>query len=99
MTLQEFSQKNKPLTSRYHPKVKSVRTDIGLLRIQKTTAKIGMLSSLGTLVISGFVKFNGAKQLHIGSGIALVGFSIWHHFLNQPKNKPKLTHKKNKANL
>ena len=54
---------------------------------QREIAKAGMISSLGTLVISGFFKFNGAKMLHTWAGWALLGFSIWHHMLSSSKSK------------
>ena len=63
------------------------RTSATLLNTQKSIAKIGMSGSLGALFVSGFFKFHGAKQLHIYSGFGLLAFSLWHHFLNQPKTK------------
>ena len=59
------------------------------LRGQKTLAKMGMTGSLGALFVSGFFKFKGAKSVHIYSGFGLLAFSLWHHFLNQPKTKSK----------
>ncbi|MGX2981952.1 hypothetical protein [Helicobacter sp. 23-1045] len=44
-------------------------------------AKLGMSASLLLCVGSAFFKGNFAKNLHIASGVALVGFSIWHHSL------------------
>ncbi|MDJ0721125.1 MAG: hypothetical protein QNJ04_05825 [Desulfobacterales bacterium] len=52
-------------------------------------AKIGMAGSLGTLFVSGFFKFHGAKQLHIYSGLGLLAFTLWHHVLNQPRKRPR----------
>jgi len=52
-------------------------------------AKIGMAGSLGALFVSGFLKFQGARSLHIYSGFGLLTFTMWHHFLNQPKSKSK----------
>jgi len=48
---------------------------------QKSVAKIGMTLSMGSLIVTGMMKGRGAKTLHIWSGIALVGFSFWHHNL------------------
>ena len=59
------------------------------LKGQKTVAKVGMTGSLGALLVSGFLKFNGAKSVHIYSGFGLLAFTVWHHFLNQPDIKPK----------
>jgi hypothetical protein len=57
------------------------------LRKRKVVAKMGMTGSMGALVISGFLKFQGAKSLHIYSGFGLLAFTLWHHFLNQPRSK------------
>ncbi len=54
---------------------------------KKKVAKIGMMTSLGSLVLSGLMKFKGHKRLHTWSGIALLGFSFWHHRLNKRKSK------------
>ena len=57
------------------------------LKNKKTAAKMGMTISLGSLVLSGLMRFKGHKSLHTWSGIALLGFSFWHHRLNK-KNPP-----------
>lgn len=54
---------------------------------QREIAKAGMVSSLGTLFVTGFFRFKGAGLLHIWAGWALLGFSIWHHLLSTPKSK------------
>lgn len=54
---------------------------------QREIAKVGMLSSLGTLFLTGLFKFKGAKMLHGWAGWALLGFSIWHHMLSTSKSK------------
>jgi hypothetical protein len=54
---------------------------------QREIAKAGMVSSLGTLFLTGLFKFKGARLLHTWSGWALLGFSIWHHLLSTPKSK------------
>jgi hypothetical protein len=51
---------------------------------QRDLAKIGMVASMGTLLITGFLG-RKASRLHIGSGLALIGFSYWHYRLYQPK--------------
>lgn len=48
-------------------------------------AKLGMSASLLVCVGSAFFKGNFARNLHIASGVALVGFSIWHHSLYEKK--------------
>jgi len=57
------------------------------LRKRKVVAKMGMTGTMGALVISGFFKFQGAKSLHVYSGFGLLAFTLWHHFLNQPRSK------------
>lgn len=54
---------------------------------KKKVAKIGMITSLGSLVLSSLMNFKGHKRLHTWSGIALLGFSFWHHRLNKRKSK------------
>lgn len=48
-------------------------------------AKLGMSASLLLCVGSAFFKGNVARNLHIASGVALVGFSLWHHSLYDKK--------------
>lgn len=48
-------------------------------------AKLGMSASLLVCVGSAFFKGNFARNLHIASGVALVGFSLWHHSLYEKK--------------
>lgn len=56
---------------------------------KKEIAKIGMTASLGVVVATSFyLKNKLSKRLHVGAGAALVGFSLWHHFLYKP-DKPK----------
>lgn len=55
---------------------------------QRDLAKAGMIASLGTLVVTGFFRFKGSWMLHTWAGVFLVGFSLWHHFLSQPKRAP-----------
>jgi hypothetical protein len=57
------------------------------VRDKKKVAKAGMMISLGSLVLTGFTHFRGHKSLHTWSGIALLGFSFWHHRLNTRKSK------------
>jgi hypothetical protein len=56
------------------------------LKNRKKVAKMGMTISLGSLVLSGLMHFKGHKSLHTWSGIALLGFSYWHHRLNKKKS-------------
>jgi len=54
---------------------------------QREIAKAGMLSSLGTLFLTGLFKFKGARLLHVWAGWALLGFSIWHHMVSTSKSR------------
>ena len=51
---------------------------------ERDLAKFGMVAAMGTLVVTGFMG-RQASRLHIGSGLALIGFSLWHYSLYQPK--------------
>jgi len=57
------------------------------LENKRKYAKVGMTVSMGLLTATGFVQTRGSKGLHIWSGAALIGFSLWHHMLYQPKVK------------
>ncbi len=58
------------------------------LDTKKEIAKIGMTASMGiTVATSFYMKTRLMKNLHIGAGVALVGFSFWHHMLYQPEKK------------
>jgi hypothetical protein len=58
------------------------------LETKKEAAKIGMTASMAIVVGTSFgMKSKIMKNLHIGAGVALVGFSLWHHMLYQPSKK------------
>ena len=59
------------------------------LEDKKKYAKVGMTVSMGVLTATGFMQGKGTKALHIWSGAALIGFSLWHHMLYQPKANAK----------
>jgi hypothetical protein len=60
------------------------------LDTQKEIAKIGMTATMGiTVATSFYMKNKFMKNLHIGAGVALVGFSFWHHMLYEPKKRVK----------
>ena len=60
------------------------------LDTKKEIAKIGMTASLGIVTATSFyMKNDFMKNLHIGSGVALIGFSFWHHMLYQPDKREK----------
>ncbi|MFW5735138.1 MAG: hypothetical protein ACOCWR_08770 [Oceanidesulfovibrio sp.] len=52
-------------------------------RDRRELAKVGMAASLGMLVLTGFLEGSAARKWHIASGVALIGFSWWHHSLYQ----------------
>lgn len=56
------------------------------LEDKRKYAKAGMTVSMGLLMATGVMKTKGVKTLHICSGAALIGFSMWHHMLYQPKS-------------
>jgi hypothetical protein len=55
---------------------------------KRDLAKFGMVASMGTLLVTGFMG-REARRLHIGSGLALIGFSYWHYTLYQTRPKIK----------
>ena len=60
------------------------------LEVQKEVAKIGMTVSMGITVATAFkMKNKNIKNLHVGAGVALVGFSLWHHSLYGAKKRVK----------
>lgn len=60
------------------------------LKTKRSIAKSGMVASLATLTVTGAAEaFGGqvprtSKTLHVWSGFALVGFSLWHYMLYKP---------------
>ncbi len=52
---------------------------------QRKIAKAGLISSLAFTTVSGFVKGDYGKKVHVASGLALIGFSIWHSNLYKSK--------------
>jgi len=74
----------------------SIKKEPSLFRVQwdldtkKEVAKIGMTASMVAVVATSFaMKSKTMKNIHIGAGAALVGFSLWHHFLYQPSKGKK----------
>jgi hypothetical protein len=69
-----------PTGDRRQPEGRSSKSDRARNR---SDAKIGMSLAMGALVVTGMMPGRGSGKLHIISGIALVGFSFWHHHLYQ----------------
>lgn len=63
------------------------------LEDKKKYAKTGMTVSMGVLAVTGFMQGKGPKALHVCSGAALIGFSMWHHMLYRPRAKSSKTQK------
>lgn len=60
------------------------------LDTKREIAKIGMTATMGITVATAFyMKNKTMKNLHVGAGFALVGFSFWHHMLYKPNKKTK----------
>ncbi|MDR2100638.1 MAG: hypothetical protein LBP40_07435 [Campylobacteraceae bacterium] len=58
------------------------------LKLKREIAKVGMSASLGILTLSAFMlKNKSARKAHVAAGIALIGFSYWHHKLYQSNKK------------
>lgn len=63
--------------------------------LQRERAKLGMAVSLGVLVATGLSSHlagswsQNARALHLGAGVALVGFSYWHWTLYPQNALPK----------
>jgi hypothetical protein len=58
-----------------------------LLQAGRTAAKAGMAASMGTLVYTGFKRGRSAMHVHTWAGMALLGFTLWHIYLYQPKRR------------
>ncbi len=68
------------------------------LETKREIAKVAMAASLGVTVVSALFlkKDRTMKQIHTGAGVALAGFSLWHHFLYQPAKKSNSSKKEDK---
>ena len=83
------SKKRVARSKKANPDKKKGTNKDGLLTVyeQREIAKAGMVSSLCALFVTGFFRFQGARLLHFGAGWALLGFSLWHHFVSRPSAK------------
>lgn len=72
---------NKDSNSSLSLKTVQIKELLTSMESKREFAKLGMSASLLICVGSAFFKNNFARNLHIASGVALVGFSIWHHSL------------------
>lgn len=56
------------------------------LKRRRSLAKVGMTTSMGVLAATGIMEGLGNKSpsmrtFHVASGLALIGFSLWHYSL------------------
>lgn len=58
-------------------------------RAQRQAAKWGMGASMAALFYTGFRGGRRAMDLHVWAGVALLGFSLWHLYLYQPRPRAK----------
>ncbi|GAB0056171.1 hypothetical protein SIID45300_00476 [Candidatus Magnetaquicoccaceae bacterium FCR-1] len=57
-------------------------------RRDRQWAKVGMGTALATLVGTALIGGRVLKQVHLVSGVALLGFTLWHWRLNRPGTRP-----------
>jgi hypothetical protein len=55
------------------------------MKTQRKIAKAGVLASMGVLIWTGMQPRRRYLQLHIWAGMALLGVTLWHWSLYQPK--------------
>lgn len=60
---------------------KYVNPGVLSLSDQRQYAKVGMSASMGVLVLTSIMGTKRTRPWHLVSGVALVGFSLWHHSL------------------
>ncbi|QFY89965.2 hypothetical protein D5125_10970 [Magnetovirga frankeli] len=70
------------------------------LKASRTAAKVGMASSLAVLVYTGFKGGRKAMNLHTWAGMGLLGFTLWHVYLYQPRKRAAIArHAKARADI
>ncbi len=89
LAMSDLADRDKMAAAVHRNLSQSTKSIIRALTVKnkKNVAKAGMTISLGSLVLTGFMHFKGHKSVHTWSGVALVGFSIWHHRLNKRQSK------------
>lgn len=58
-----------------------------VVRHSDALARAGMVTTMGMTLYTGFVRGSLAKMIHPWAGVAMVGFSYWHHLINTRKKK------------
>jgi hypothetical protein len=76
-------QNSSALTSSAAPRFVRKKQDA---RAEKEFVKNGLAVVMGALVVTGFMRTPRARSIHMATGVALIGLSIWHHRLYQSKN-------------
>jgi hypothetical protein len=58
-----------------------------ILQASRSAAKVGMGTAMGVLVYTGFKRGRKYMNAHTWAGMALLGFTLWHIYLYQPKRR------------
>lgn len=58
-----------------------------VLQVSRTTAKVGMGTAMALLVYTALRGGRRAMRLHTWAGLGLLGFTLWHVYLYQPRRK------------
>ncbi len=53
----------------------------------RENAKLAMILSLGSLVVTGFMRGKTARAVHLISGATLIGSCAWHNSLYKPSTR------------
>lgn len=59
--------------------------DRNTLRVKRKTAIAGMTVCMAALVVTGYNRGRSMRKIHSWAGLALIGLSVWHWRLYQPK--------------
>lgn len=60
---------------------------VSRLPSERELVKYGLMAGMGVLVATGFSRTRFSRRVHVLTGTAVVGLSIWHHMLYAPKGK------------
>lgn len=65
--------------------VKKKKKNPSAVMRKRKLVKNALIFTMAATVVTGFGKGKASKQLHVASGVALVGLSIYHNYL-YPEN-------------
>ena len=82
MTEHKKTTKNEVKTKE-KAKVPAVRSK---RQTDRELAKIGLMVTMGALVITGMSRTRSARKAHVVAGGIFIGLSVWHHMLYAPAN-------------